>query len=982
MASFSIPPKERAARRIGSVLAGKYEIERVIGSGGMATVYLGVHRNGRRVAVKLLHEELGIHREMRARFVREGYVANAVGHPGAVLVFDDDEGEDGAAFLVMELLLGETLSDRCKRRGGKLPCKEALALAHQLLDVLAAAHEKGIVHRDIKPENLFLTTTGQLKVLDFGVARMQDDSAGSLATVTGARIGTPAYMPPEQALGRTHEVDARTDLWAVGATLFSMLAGRTVHTANSAAEVIVIAATTPPRSLGEIAPDVPAPVVAVVDRAVQFTREARFPDARAMQQALCDACQEAFGEPLDPLATGPAPESQLGIAPVQDDKETLSIPGRARAQATTTPATFDVGGGLSGAEDAPSTKKIGRRDRTGSPSGNLDLPAADTRPSHPVGDARPSHPVEDARPSHPVGDTRPSHPVAVSRSELPSKTDPTLSPATLKPRKSGAPEGPGESLAPPPPADRRRRWWPVAAALTMAATIGATYGVTHWIEKPNSASSSPAVSASASAAAPRECQKNIDCRAKGEAICRKDDGVCVPLATDLCKVLASPGDIENDATVWIGAMYPVSEPDTTSYGPKARDAVELARRDFAEVSGGLPPVRPGAPRRPIGVVLCDDRKSPEPSAEHLVRDLRVPAVLGFALSKEVMDLASTLFLPSGVLALASNTSSILRDVPRVKGEPRLVYRVTTSTEMVDYPAALLTGVAERDIRASGEVAPSEPLRMAIVRVANLSGQSTADSFVKYMRFNEKSVAENGDLSRQFSVAERTDYQMQLDPAQLQQLIAFAPHVVAFAASGVSPSVQIERAWPRTARFRPRYIEPSGDMRPDFRAHLVSDPALRRRVYMVDINPTAEPLIKFVHHHNEVYPHPITAPNATCAPYDAFYVFAYAAASLGEQPITGKALAAAIPRLLPPGEPLDVGPGAIYKAFHALSTGKNIDLQGAATTLDFDLDTGDASVDMAYLCITPGPTPERVDLVPSGLVFRAREKKLQGTMRCP
>src|SRR5262249_3844394 len=143
----------RAQHRLGAVLRGKYTLLSVIGVGGMAAVYLGVHRNGHRVAIKLLHPELSFDDEHRGRFVREGYVANAIDHKGAVRVLDDDIAEDGAAFLVMELLVGETLNARRRRLGGKLPAREVAALGHQLLDVLAVAHDKGIVHRDIKPEN-------------------------------------------------------------------------------------------------------------------------------------------------------------------------------------------------------------------------------------------------------------------------------------------------------------------------------------------------------------------------------------------------------------------------------------------------------------------------------------------------------------------------------------------------------------------------------------------------------------------------------------------------------------------------------------------------------------------------------------------------------------------------------------------------------------------------------------------------------------
>jgi serine/threonine-protein kinase len=191
----------------------------------MASVYEAVHRNGNRVAIKMLHPHLSINADLRSRFLREGYAANRVNHQGAVRVLDDDMTEDGSVFLVMELLKGETLDARWETRGSRLAHREVCEHAHQLLDVLAAAHGQGVVHRDIKPENLFLTTDGVLKVLDFGIARLRDASGAEGATQTGRMIGTPAFMPPEQALGRSRQIDGQTDLWAVGATMFTLVSG-------------------------------------------------------------------------------------------------------------------------------------------------------------------------------------------------------------------------------------------------------------------------------------------------------------------------------------------------------------------------------------------------------------------------------------------------------------------------------------------------------------------------------------------------------------------------------------------------------------------------------------------------------------------------------------------------------------------------------------------------------------------------------------
>ena len=275
----------RAQGRVGTVINGKWQVDARIGSGGMATVYAATHRNGSRAALKMLHVQLSRDPPTRARFLREGYVANAVGHPGVVAVLDDGVTEDGAVFLVLELLEGETIDARRLRLGGRLPIDEALDLAEDALDALAAAHEKGIVHRDVKPENVFLTKDGQIKLLDFGLARMKD--ACSEQTQTGVTIGTPEFMPPEQAAGRRDAVDARSDVWGLGATIFTAITGRYVHDdAQSLHEQLIASATRRSRPIRQLAPHVSPPVSLVIDRALELEMSDRWPSARDMQAAL------------------------------------------------------------------------------------------------------------------------------------------------------------------------------------------------------------------------------------------------------------------------------------------------------------------------------------------------------------------------------------------------------------------------------------------------------------------------------------------------------------------------------------------------------------------------------------------------------------------------------------------------------------------------------------------------------------------------
>jgi len=309
----------------------------------MACVYAATHlRNADRVAVKILHRELSIDGGVRARFLRGGRAANRVAHSGTVRVLDDDTADDGSLFLVMDLLDGETFHARCRRSGGRLGAREVVKLVCQVLDVLSAAHAKGVVHRDLKPENLFLTRDGEVKVLDFGLARPREGSP--TATRTGAVFGTPAFMAPEQALGKTCEIDAQSDLWAVGATAFLLLTGRLVHQGATSEEMLVLSATQPAPAIGSVVHDVPPIIATVVDRALAFDKAGRWPNARAMRDALihagrvvwaCDAPDDLEDRDVDKTDPAPPPpmtqqsevEAPMWSWPEESTLESPTLPG-------------------------------------------------------------------------------------------------------------------------------------------------------------------------------------------------------------------------------------------------------------------------------------------------------------------------------------------------------------------------------------------------------------------------------------------------------------------------------------------------------------------------------------------------------------------------------------------------------------------------------------------------------------------------------
>jgi serine/threonine-protein kinase len=319
----------------GLVLGERWRLERRIGEGGMGAVYRGAHvRNGKRVAVKVLHEGVA-DPDMVARFHREGYLANLVDDPGVVAVLDDGVDSSGTPYLVMELLEGESIEDRAQRKGGKLGWEEVLAIAHPALVVLAKAHAVGIVHRDLKPSNLFLTSDGRVKVLDFGLAGLRAAQGRRVTGPTSPTMGTLGFMPPEQAAGDWDRVDARSDIWAMGATLWALLTGVCVHEPGDSAMFFNRVLTAEPAPLRSLAPEVPLSVAAIVDRALVRDRLSRFESAEEMAELVQRAYHGLTGEDVTDLSSTVSrllPSALAGSIGGRAGADTLpSAPGVARS---------------------------------------------------------------------------------------------------------------------------------------------------------------------------------------------------------------------------------------------------------------------------------------------------------------------------------------------------------------------------------------------------------------------------------------------------------------------------------------------------------------------------------------------------------------------------------------------------------------------------------------------------------------------------
>ena len=251
-----------ALDRIGQTVAGRYELKRLLGEGGMGAVYDAEHAVTRRhVAVKLLHDGSRWDRGSVERFLREAQIAAAIRHPGIIDVLDAGTDASGAPFLVFEMLEGYSVADLLDTQP-RPPVALTLGIAREMLDALAAAHAQRIYHRDIKPENVFLATDGRgqtvVKLLDFGISKAAENVGlgRHTQTRTGVLMGTPAYMSPEQVRGQS-DVDARSDVWSVGVMLYEMLAGELPFRAENINALMFAIDRDPIAPLDVVAPGTP-----------------------------------------------------------------------------------------------------------------------------------------------------------------------------------------------------------------------------------------------------------------------------------------------------------------------------------------------------------------------------------------------------------------------------------------------------------------------------------------------------------------------------------------------------------------------------------------------------------------------------------------------------------------------------------------------------------------------------------------------------
>jgi len=304
--------------RVVAAIGQQYEVEQELGRGGMSVVFRARDRRLHRlVAIKVLPPELAYDPAIRTRFTREAQTAAQLAHAHIVPIYDVGE-KDGVAHFVMALVTGGNLAELLAREP-RPPIDEARRMLREIADALAYAHTRGVIHRDIKPDNILLdAASGRVMVTDFGIARAIE--AGTRLTVTGAAVGTPTYMSPEQAVGE-REIDGRTDIYSLGVIGYQMLTGRVPFAASNPMALLLKHVGERPRPINDLRPDVPKALCDAIDRALMKEPEERWPTAASFRDALFGAESPAPSwraetrEPVRYTSPRPAAKRPVSAAP-------------------------------------------------------------------------------------------------------------------------------------------------------------------------------------------------------------------------------------------------------------------------------------------------------------------------------------------------------------------------------------------------------------------------------------------------------------------------------------------------------------------------------------------------------------------------------------------------------------------------------------------------------------------------------------------
>jgi serine/threonine protein kinase len=370
-----------AAKKPGTLICGKWRVERTVRVTEQLASYVATDPSGARVYVKVLHPYKAGDAPLVARLKREAYVVNRIKHPAIVRVLGDGETDEGSVAIALELVEGDTLEEYRIKRGGLLPPDEVVKIGAQICDALAAAHDQGVIHRDMRPESFMITKSGEIRVPEFAAARVLGEQVEERErTAAGTTLGSPSYMSPEQARGQRDRIDKRSDVFGLGATLYALLSGKTVHPADNPLAALLAASRNrakPVRTVvrGEL-PDV---LAAAVDKALAFEPTDRHIDMRAFKKAL--GAEAPAGRPAGSSArtqqSVAPPAAPTKAAPTQASPS-MSPPAPVRSASMPPPP---LGQGLPQRGFNPTQGPLARPSTSGVSSPKAPLPPRGSQPS-------------------------------------------------------------------------------------------------------------------------------------------------------------------------------------------------------------------------------------------------------------------------------------------------------------------------------------------------------------------------------------------------------------------------------------------------------------------------------------------------------------------------------------------------------------------------------------------------------------------------
>ena len=320
-----------ATKKPGTMVCGKWKIERVIRVTDQLASYEAIDPSGVKVHLKVLHPYKADDASLVARLKREAYVVNRIKHPSMVRVLGDGITDEGSVALALEMVEGDTLEDLRTKRGGTLPADDVIKYALAMCDALQAAHDEQIIHRDVRPDNFVVTKKGELRVPEFGSARVLGESVEARErTAAGATLGSPAFMSPEQARGQRDRVDARSDVFGLGATLYTLVSGKTVHPSDNPLAALLAASrdrAKPVRSA--LRGPIPDALADAIDKALKFEPTDRYPSMRAFKRGLTkdDAAKAGAGPARSSPSTAPR-AAPMGGRPSQAAPPPLPVRGQ------------------------------------------------------------------------------------------------------------------------------------------------------------------------------------------------------------------------------------------------------------------------------------------------------------------------------------------------------------------------------------------------------------------------------------------------------------------------------------------------------------------------------------------------------------------------------------------------------------------------------------------------------------------------------